>query len=562
MTVLSPAFLPEGSPSSMRAADARAELFAKLPKALVLSPETIAQYPLGSDVSKVPETCGLLTPEQIAITNKDATELVELLAAGKLSSVEVTMAFGYRAAIAQQLTSCLTDYFLDEALVKAKELDDYLKNTGKTVGPLHGLPVSLKDQLQITGKLSSISFLSLHTQKNVSTADAQLVRILAAAGAVFYVKTNLPQTIMHLESESFWGATLCPYNTGLSAGGSSGGEGALLGMRGSVLGVGSDIGGSIRSPAANNGLYGLRPTAQRIPNTGSKSFSAGRDSILGVVGPLAHTLRDIDLFMNTVLTAEASQPWLEDPALFEMPWGEGRKGAWESGKRKLRVGIMGCDGEVTPTKPVKRAFDAAVEKLKKDGSVEVVEFEPYKTREGWEIIRQLYFSDAGRRYHQLLDESDVAEPWHPLTAWLVHEAGPKLEPVTDMHALWELNIKRDYFRVGFTKHWNESGIDVLLTPASAQPASPHREAKWWAYTSQWNLVDHPAIAFPSGLFVETELDAATEAHKPLSKDDEYLHNMYNSKTYEGAPIALQLVARKFHDEELVAALGKIQTIIA
>ncbi len=96
--------------------------------------------------------------------------------------------------------------------------------------------------------------------------DALVLKILWNAGCVFYARTTQPQTLMHLETSSnLYGTTINPFNSQLTCGGSSGGEGALIGMRGSCLGVGSDIGGSVRSPAANCGLYGLRPSSYRIP---------------------------------------------------------------------------------------------------------------------------------------------------------------------------------------------------------------------------------------------------------------------------------------------------------
>lgn len=98
------------------------------------------------------------------------------------------------------------------------------------------------------------------------TRDSTLVEILRKAGAIVYVKTNIPQTLMVGETvNNIFGRTVNPYNRNLSCGGSSGGEGALIGLRGSVIGVGTDIGGSIRMPSAFNHLYGIRPSHGRLP---------------------------------------------------------------------------------------------------------------------------------------------------------------------------------------------------------------------------------------------------------------------------------------------------------
>jgi amidase len=108
-----------------------------------------------------------------------------------------------------------------------------------------------------------------------------------------------------------------PYNTNLTSGGSSGGEGALIGMRGSCLGIGTDIGGSIRSPAANQGLFGLKPTSYRLPLDGFAATMDGQEQIVPVVGPLSTSLEGIKIFMKTLID---QKPWLYEPSLVPMPW--------------------------------------------------------------------------------------------------------------------------------------------------------------------------------------------------------------------------------------------------
>lgn len=116
-----------------------------------------------------------------------------------------------------------------------------------------------------------------------------------------------------------WGYTANPYNSAYGAGGSSGGEGALLGLHGSPLGVGTDIGGSIRIPCAVNGIYGLKPSAGRFSMAGGRPGLKGQEAIKSVVGPMAPDLAAIELWAKVVL---ASKPWERDPAVFKMPWRE------------------------------------------------------------------------------------------------------------------------------------------------------------------------------------------------------------------------------------------------
>ena len=262
LSVIQSKELPKGTPEFEKKREALLCTFAeKVPKEYYIPQEVINNPP--QDVSELATTFGILTPKEIEITEQyDATGLAEAIAGKKYSAVEVVKAFSKRAIIAHQLTCCLTQWFMDEAVNQAKELDEYLEKNGQTMGPLHGVPISIKDHMPIAGTYSSYGYFGSiqHDEK-----DSQLVRILRRQGAVFYCKTNQPQSIMHLESDSHWGRVLNPYNIHLSAGGSTGGEAALIAMKGSVLGVGTDIGGSVRGPSAFCGIYGFKPTSYILP---------------------------------------------------------------------------------------------------------------------------------------------------------------------------------------------------------------------------------------------------------------------------------------------------------
>lgn len=194
------------------------ELHASIPAEYHL-PESLADN-IPADVTDIPRTCGILTKDELTITEDyDATSLAQAIAQKKHTAVAVATAFAKRAAIAHQLTCCLTQFFMDEAVERAKYLDDYLEKNGKTVGPLHGVPVSVKEHMMLAGHYSSYGYLST---RSYNDKDSLMINILRDAGAVFYVKTNQPQGIMHLESDGFMGRVNNPHNIHLSAGGSTG----------------------------------------------------------------------------------------------------------------------------------------------------------------------------------------------------------------------------------------------------------------------------------------------------------------------------------------------------
>ncbi|KIJ25609.1 hypothetical protein M422DRAFT_55911 [Sphaerobolus stellatus SS14] len=221
-------------------------------------PKEWVVYPPPADrlnVLDFPEETGLLNEFELEVTASPVEVLLPKLASGEWSSVDVTKAFYKRAIIAHQAVNCLTEIFVDKALERAAYLDEELKKTGKPIGPLHGLPISLKDQLAIKGFETTMGYVSWIG--NYAEKDATLVEILYEQGAVPFVRTNIPQTLMWPETfNNVFGRTSNPANRTLTCGGSSGGEGALIAMKGSPLGVGSDIGGSVRIPANFNGLSG------------------------------------------------------------------------------------------------------------------------------------------------------------------------------------------------------------------------------------------------------------------------------------------------------------------
>ncbi|KAF5566634.1 general amidase, partial [Fusarium pseudoanthophilum] len=183
----------------------------------------------------------------------DITTLADKIRSGKLSSEDVTLAYITRK------TNCLTEILFDDALEQAQELDAYYAKEKKTKGPLHGVPISLKDQFNVKCYDTTLGY----TSKAFKPAndDAVLVKILKRLGAIIICKTNLPQSIMWAETDNpLWGLTENPIISGYTPGGSSGGESALIFAHGSLGGFGSDLGGSIRMPASMMGLYGFKPS--------------------------------------------------------------------------------------------------------------------------------------------------------------------------------------------------------------------------------------------------------------------------------------------------------------
>ncbi|CAE6480263.1 unnamed protein product [Rhizoctonia solani] len=541
--------------------------------------------PPSSQKNIIPFVHAHLTDRERSFLISDATDLAHRLASQVCTAVEVTIAFCKATYAAQELTNCITDVMFDQALSRAQELDEYLLKTGKVVGPLHGVPVSIKERISVKGEDTSCGYVAW-AGKNIAQEDAPIVQILRTAGAIIYVKTTNPQSLFVFETSSnVYGYTTNPHNRNLSSGGSSGGEGALIGARASLLGVGTDILGSIvslrrldvglghccsrftsihvnlRVPSAWCGLYGLRPSNYRIPSPGTMAGYKGMENLVGVVGPMAHSVRDLNLFCRVISECE---PWNVDFKVLRMPWNylfsQGRN------NKKLVVGMLIDDGVVAPHPPILESLLQAGDALRSAGH-EVIDWEPMDHKQAVEVVSRLYLLDGGDEIRSVLAES--GEPPIPSVARILAEA-EKYGPCT-LAESWEMNTKRDEFRARALKHWSETAlrtksgrpVDVVLCPASATLAPPHWTMRWFGYTAYWNLLDYPAAVFPLGKFDASQWKSYDRPARsnPRNSVEDFVANQWDPDTYDGAPIALQLVGRRWQEEKLLADLRIVDEVV-
>lgn len=313
----------------------------------------------------------------------------------------------------------------DDALAEAEELDRYMQLHGKTKGLLHGLPVSVKEHIFLKGTTATAGLIAWADQ--VSPDDALIVRTFREQGAIFHVKTTNPQTLMACETDSnLFGRTLNPHNLNLSSGGSSGGEGALIAMRGSVLGIGTDIGGSIRNPSAFCGIYGLKPSVARLPHSGLAGLHDGLQNVVGAVGPMATCLSDLQLFCQSAL---ANRPWDHEPSLIEIPW----KAKVDSQPR-LKIGVIWNDGVVQPHPPITHALEVVVSLLREAGHV-VFDWDTNLHESLINAVNKAYFLDGGEEYRQILHAG--GEPEVPLLQWILDSKAKQKCTIQDA---WKVSL--------------------------------------------------------------------------------------------------------------------------
>ena len=395
--------------------------------------------------------------------------------------------------------------------------------TGEPLGPLHGVPISIKSCMEVAGYRCEAG--TRLRQGFVATQDAPLVARLRAAGALILGVTNTPELLMAWETDNLlYGKTNNPWDLSRTPGGSSGGEAAAVAAGMSAGGVGSDGGGSIRVPAHFSGICGLKPTPGRIPSTGHYPESGGPFALIGVVGPMARTVADL-----TVMFEVMQGPDGGDSCAAPVPL----RWPGDDEVRKLRVGYFEDDGRTPVTSETRRAVQIAAEALRRAG-FQVERFRPEGLNNARQIWKKFFVKVGGMLIRPMFQgrEQDMSPILRQFLEW--SDAEPELTGEALLHA-W---IGRDVIRGKFLAQMRD--YPILLCPAAAIPAFRHGERSWkidgqavsyldaWSYTEWFNLLGNPAAVVP------------------------VIHSE------EGLPIGVQIVGKPWEEEQVLAVAAVLE----
>jgi len=267
-----------------------------------------------------------------------ATSLAQAIRTRQISCLEAVDAHLQRISDVNASLNAVVQLAPEAARESARAADARLAG-GEVVGPLHGVPVTIKDLVDVVGLPCTAGTKGLAAR--VPMTDATVVRRLQAAGAIVLGKTNLSELALSFESDNLvYGRTNNPYDLARTPGGSSGGEAAIIAAEGSPLGIGSDLGGSIRLPAHYCGIVGIKPTTGRVPKTGYVGTSAGVLNPLAQIGPMARYVEDLELALPLICGADE-----QDPTVVDMPLGDPRA----VDPARLRNAFYVDNGIVSPT---------------------------------------------------------------------------------------------------------------------------------------------------------------------------------------------------------------------
>jgi Asp-tRNA(Asn)/Glu-tRNA(Gln) amidotransferase A subunit family amidase len=451
--------------------------------------------------------------------------MAEQVRAGEISPLELVDAHLARIERLNPKLNAFVSVDAERARARAKAAEAAASAPGgkNALGSLHGVPISIKSSIDVAGLPCECG--SQLRKGNIPETDAPVVARLRGAGAIILGNTNVPELLMAYETDnSIYGRTNNPWDLARTPGGSSGGESAAIAAGCSAGGVGGDGGGSIRVPAHFTGICGLKPTPGRIPSTGNFPGSAGPFAYLGVVGPMARTVRDVERLFEVMAGPDPG-----DPCSAPVPLRK-RK---EEEIRRLRVAYFEDDGVTAVTQETAAAVRKAAESLREQG-FEVEAWRPENLDRVWQYWWNLFGRAGQMSFSPMLDGQDAR------LSPLLREFRARVAADGALSASELLNtlLGRDVLRNAFLAKMEK--FPVLLCPVCAVPAFGHGEREWsvqgrsveylkaMSYSQWFNLLGNPAAVVPVG------------------------------RAPEGLPIGVQVVGRPWEEEAVLAVAARIE----
>uniref|UniRef100_A0A674D5D5 Fatty-acid amide hydrolase 1 n=1 Tax=Salmo trutta TaxID=8032 RepID=A0A674D5D5_SALTR len=489
------------------------------------------------------------------ILSLSLAELSKQLKDGTLTPQAVFHSYMEKTLEVNRRLNCCTEVLL-ESWDQLEDIDSHKD------GLLYGVPVSIKENIGYKGHDSTCGVICKLDLP--ATGDSVLVEVLKRQGAIPFVKTNVPQGLQSFDcGNPIYGLTLNPHNPQKTSGGSSGGEGALIGGGGSVLGIGSDIGGSIRIPSSFCGICGFKPTANRLSLRGASSCIRGQKSVLSSLGPMARDVDSLALCMHALL---CDHMFILDPTVPPIPFNQQ---VYQSSK-PLRIGYYENDGYAMPSPSMSRALRETKALLEKAGHT-LVSFSPprliYAIHELG--IRGLLGDGCTTLLSNL--KGGPVDPC--LRVQIIPYSLPRtvkkilsvlLKPiVSEGEDLWRHHADVEDYMHEVIAEWRRCELDVLLCPMIG-PAYIHNYPgqliSTITYTFIYNLLNFPAGVVP--VSTVTAEDEEELRHYKGNYGDVW-DKLYKKAVTggEGLPVAVQCVALPWQDELCLRFMREVEMLV-
>lgn len=447
-----------------------------------------------------------------------ASKIANGIVEGEISSVAITQAYLDRIEAVNPEINAVVQLCANQALELALHYDQ-LRAKGKIIGPLHGVPITLKDSIDTEGIITTCG--TMGRKHHIPDVDAPVAARLKAAGAVLMGKTNTPELTLSGETNNLiYGRTKNPFDLDRSPGGSSGGAAAILASAGSALDLGSDTGGSIREPAHLSGITGMKPTSGRTPRTGHiPPYGGGLMDSLTQIGPMARYVEDLKRCLPIICGPDG-----EDPYCIPVELGNPD----DIDPRRLRIAYFSDNGVISPCEDVLRVTETVADGLKDSGFQIARNLMPGMD-ELVNLSTQLREACNAGLILRLLKRYGTTQPGPDLDGYLT-DAGLVSAARFDPELMENIDQARSRALQYMSRY------DVILCPASHTIARPHLSSHNdtfddWSYITVLNLLGWPGATVRAG-----------------------------TSESGGLPVGVQVIAAPWREDRVLSLLTEIEKL--
>ncbi len=504
----------------------------------------------------------------MSLIELNASEIAEKVKTGQINATEVVEEHIQRIEEVNPKINALVIPLFDEARAQAKELDKKYRN-GET-GLLHGVPVTIKEQYKVSG--TQVTLGALNKVGNVYKDEGSIVRKLRDEGAVILGKTNIIQTLSGFESDNrVYGRSNNPWNLERTPGGSSGGEGAMVAVGGSALGMAGDFAGSTRIPAHFCGVHGLKPTTGRLTNDDFPAdlLGYGQEAVIPQPGPIARSVRDLSLAMEVM--TQTSMSYTID-LVPPVPWRDPENVNVD----ELNIGFYDDNGFFPASPALRRAVRESVKAVESMGA-NVLPITPPDPKEAIRIFMGAVSAGGTDDFKRLLGNEkpipqiapmlkgfSVPAPVIPLVKKIMKARGQnylafQLECVGKSSArdYWEIVEARSRYRANFLKMMDERGIDAILCPPFPLPAITHGSSEHLFPAMSYTLV-YNVIGAPAGVVSVTKVKHGEESDRDASRDKPDIVAKEVEMGSAGLPVGVQVVSAHWREDIVLAVMEALE----
>jgi amidase len=468
-----------------------------------------------------------------------ATKLARMIRAGEVSSQELLELYLARIGRLNGRINAVVTLDAERARQQARQADD-LHAKGKSLGPLHGVPVTIKDAFETAGLLTTCG--SPHLKDYIPAVNARAVQCYLDAGAVIFGKTNVP--LFCADSQTYndiFGRTNNPWNVARTPGGSSGGAAAALAAGLTGLELGSDIAGSIRIPACWCGVYGHKPSYGIIPQQGHIPPPPGTlsETDLNVIGPLARSAADLMLALDCL-----TGPVPADAIGWSFRLPQPRAASL----REYRIAAWFDDKDILVDSQVKTRLEAVIDALRAAGATIDDRARPgFKTAEACRTFQNLMYPALfGWIPTAMYDALEKMA----LTTNEDSEMGRFFHAVTQPHRQWlASDAERQAYRAQWAAFFNR--YDVLLCPVASVPAIPHTITKDETALERMIEVNNRPVPYS---ILQRWIGIPTLSYLPATCAPV-------GRTEEGLPIGVQIIGPFLEDRTPIDFAARLADVI-